>query len=736
MTMHKLLRHSLLTLTALLTAALAAAQSVTWKSSVEPLGGDAYRIVLEAAIPAGYHMYDMGPYEGGPTATTIVLTPGEGVQLDGPVEQLTKAHTYYDELFGMQIGTLSGKPRFAQKVHLATAKGTVTAQLEWMICNDSSCMPPDETELTIEIAASAAPAAPAKGEAVQSAPAATTPVKTTPAKAETTPAAATAQTAESAVQEPAQEAAPATVAPAGEQTEPAAEVAPAAEAAEAAPVKDAAGSKGLWALIIEAILWGFAALLTPCVFPMVPMTVSYFLKGEGGAAMGRLRASLYGLFIVLLYTVPIAAIILITRIVGGDAVTADIFNWLATHWLPNIIFFLVFMVFAASFFGAFEITMPSWMVNKTDSKADTKGIGGIFFLALTLVLVSFSCTGPIVGSVLIKSTSGEFWTPIITMLAFSVAFALPFTLFALFPSVLKKLPKSGAWLNSVKVVIGFIEVALGMKILSVADQTYHWGLLDREVYLAVWIVVFALLGFYLLGKIRFAHDSDLPYVGVGRLTLAIIVFSFVVYMIPGMWGAPLKALSGYLPPLTTQDFVLGQHTAAVPTGTSASGSHALLTVEGKQPKYSDFLHLPHGLEGFFDLKEAEAYAAKVGKPLFIDFTGHGCVNCREMEARVWSDPQVLDILRNDYVICALYSDDKKVLPESEWVTTDAGKVLKGLGKINSYYALKTYGVNAQPYYVLQGADGRPLVAPRGYDLSVEGFVEFLQSGLAAYKQQK
>ncbi len=734
--MHKLLRHSLLTLTALLTAALAAAQSVTWKSSVEPLGGDAYRIVLEAAIPAGYHMYDMGPYEGGPTATTIVLTPGEGVQLDGPVEQLTKAHTYYDELFGMQIGTLSGKPRFAQKVHLATAKGTVAAQLEWMICNDSSCMPPDETELTIEIAASAAPAAPAKGEAVQSAPAATTPVKTTPVKAETTPAPATAQTAEPAVQEPAKEAAPATVAPAGEQTETAAEVAPAAEAAEAAPVKDAAGSKGLWALIIEAILWGFAALLTPCVFPMVPMTVSYFLKGEGGAAMGRLRASLYGLFIVLLYTVPIAAIILITRIVGGDAVTADIFNWLATHWLPNIIFFLVFMVFAASFFGAFEITMPSWMVNKTDSKADTKGIGGIFFLALTLVLVSFSCTGPIVGSVLIKSTSGEFWTPIITMLAFSVAFALPFTLFALFPSVLKKLPKSGGWLNSVKVVIGFIEVALGMKFLSVADQTYHWGLLDREVYLAVWIVVFALLGFYLLGKIRFAHDSDLPYVGVGRLTLAIIVFSFVVYMIPGMWGAPLKALSGYLPPLTTQDFVLGQHTAAVPTDTSASGSHALLTVEGKQPKYSDFLHLPHGLEGFFDLKEAEAYAAKVGKPLFIDFTGHGCVNCREMEARVWSDPQVLDILRNDYVICALYSDDKKVLPESEWVTTDAGKVLKGLGKINSYYALKTYGVNAQPYYVLQGADGRPLVAPRGYDLSVEGFVEFLQSGLAAYKQQK
>ena len=673
--MQKLMRN-LLPVLAALTAATAFGQKVAWTGAAEPLENNEYRIVIEAAIPAPYHMYDMGPYDGGPNATSITFAPAEGVEFEGGVEPLTTPHRYFDEMFRMEIGTYEGKARFAQRVRLSVPQAEVRAAIEWMICDDKSCMPPEDTELTIAVPAGAAPTAPA------------------------------------------------------------AEVAPAPETAAPAATKDAAGSGSLWGLIIEAILWGFAALLTPCVFPMVPMTVSYFLKGEGGAAMGRLRASLYGLFIVLLYTVPIAAIILITRIVGGDAVTADIFNWLATHWLPNIIFFLVFMVFAASFFGAFEITMPSWMVNKTDSKADTKGIGGIFFLALTLVLVSFSCTGPIVGSVLIKSTSGEFWTPIITMLAFSVAFALPFTLFALFPSVLKKLPKSGGWLNSVKVVIGFIEVALGMKFLSVADQTYHWGLLDREVYLAVWIVVFALLGFYLLGKIRFAHDSDLPYVGVGRLTLAIIVFSFVVYMIPGMWGAPLKALSGYLPPLTTQDFVLGQHTAAVPTGTSASGSHALLTVEGKQPKYSDFLHLPHGLEGFFDLKEAEAYAAKVGKPLFIDFTGHGCVNCREMEARVWSDPQVLDILRNEYVICALYSDDKKVLPKEEWVTTDTGKVLKSLGKINSYYALKTYGVNAQPYYVLQDNGGQILVEPRGYDLSVEGFVDFLRKGVEAYRSRQ
>lgn len=652
--------------TALFGVLTGSAQNVAWRSSVSAEGNSEYRIELEAAIPDGYHMYDLGPYEGGPNATSIVFTVHDGeAQLVGGVEQLTPSETHYDELFGMRIGTLAGRARFAQRVKLASPAATLGVELEWMICNDTNCLPPDDTHLEIVL----------------------------PDAAGTTASDGPAQNA--VLEAP-------------------------------SPAKDAAGGKGLWTLIVEAVLWGLAALLTPCVFPMVPMTVSYFLKGEGGPAMGRLRAALYGLFIVLLYTVPIAAIILVTRIVGGDAVTADIFNWLATHWLPNIVFFLVFMLFAASFFGAFEITMPSWMVNRTDAKADTKGLGGIFFLALTLVLVSFSCTGPIVGSVLIKSTAGEFWTPIATMLAFSVAFALPFTLFALFPSVLKKLPKSGGWLNSVKVTIGFIEVALGFKFLSVADQTYHWGLLDREVYLAIWIVVFALLGLYLLGKLKFAHDSELTHIGVGRLALAIAVLSFVVYLIPGMWGAPLKGLSGYLPPLTTQDFVLERYRpAAAPVVAEPAAGR----------KYADFLHLPHGLEGFFDLREAEAYAARVNKPLFIDFTGHGCVNCREMEARVWSDPEVLRLLRDDYVICALYADDKKVLPESDWVTTDTGKVLKSLGKINSYYALKTYGVNAQPYYVLQGRDGKILVPPRGYDLDTAAFVAFLKSGLEAYRNE-
>ena len=673
---------------ALFAAASAAGQNVTWTGTAERLDDNAYRIVLEAAIPAGYHMYDMGPYDGGPNATTITFTPNEDVTLEGGVEQLDTPHRYFDELFGMEIGTFSGKARFAQRVKLAAPQAALKAQIEWMICDDTSCMPPDDTELTIAV-----PEGSAAGEGAVPA---SRPSDTEAGATGNGPSAALAATA------------PAT-----------------------AP--DAAGGGTLWSLIIEAILWGFAALLTPCVFPMVPMTVSFFMKGSGSPALGRFRAAMYGFFIVALYTLPIAAIILVTRILGGDAVTADIFNWLATHWLPNILFFLVFMVFAASFFGAFEITMPSWMVNKTDAKADSKGLAGIFFMALTLVLVSFSCTGPIVGSVLIKSTAGEFWSPIVTMLAFSVAFALPFTLFAFFPAMLKKLPKSGGWLNSVKVVLGFIEVALGLKFLSVADQTYHWGLLDREIYLAVWIVTFSLLGFYLLGKIKFAHDSDMPYLSVGRLALAIVTFSFVIYLLPGMWGAPLKGLSGYLPPLATQDFVAGQGGAAA--GSTASGE-GLRTVEGLKPKYSDFLHLPHGLEGFFDLREAEAYAEKVGKPLFIDFTGHGCVNCREMEARVWSDPEVLAMLRNDYVIVALYSDDKKVLPENEWVTTESGKVLKSLGKINSRYALTTYGVNAQPYYVLQGRGGKMLVPPRGYDLNVPGFVAFLRSGLEAYRAER
>ena len=455
-----------------------------------------------------------------------------------------------------------------------------------------------------------------------------------------------------------------------------------------------------WGSIITAILWGFAALLTPCVFPMVPMTVSFFIKGSQSPAQGRLRATMYGLFIVGLYVLPIAALVLLSNLFGTN-VAGDIFNALGTHWIPNLLFFVIFMIFAASFFGAFEITMPSKLVNKSDEGADKGGLLGIFFMALTLVLVSFSCTGPIVGSVIISSTSGGVWMPIITMAAFAIAFALPFTVLAWFPSLLKNMPKSGGWLNSVKVVLGFIEVALGLKFLMTADQTMHWGLLDREVYLAIWIVTFTLLGFYLLGKLRFAHDDEVKHVSVFRLTLAIGVFSFVVYMIPGMFGAPLNAISGYIPPMTSQDFQINGRVENV----------------NADRKYADFLHLPHSLEGHFDFEEAVADAKKQNKPIFVDVTGHACNNCREMETMVWSHSSVLPMLRNDFVICALYVDDN--------TKVEGGK---RLGSINSKFAQDRWGVNAQPGYILLSPDGETVLAgPRGYDTNIEAFVEFLNT---------
>lgn len=655
----------LLTLLLSFLAPALSAQSVRWTARTEAGEDGNYEVKLEADIPTGYHMYDLGPYleKGGPNET-VISWEGSPEPI-GPTESLTASHKAMDPVYGMIVGTYEKSASFSRKFRAAEGE-SLSVSLEWQICRGNQCLSPGDTTIVLTLGAAA-------------------------------------QAAE--------------------------EAAPAARQESISEAKAAGtGGESIWALILEAILWGFAMLLTPCVFPMVPMTISFFMKGSENKRQGRFKAMMYGLFIVLLYTVPISVIILLTRIIGGDAVTADIFNWLATHWLPNLIFFIVFMVFAASFFGAFEITLPSSIVNKADSKSDKKGLVGIFFMALTLVLVSFSCTGPIVGTVLIKSTSGEFWAPMVTMLAFSLAFALPFTVLALFPSLLKNLPKSGGWLNSVKVVLGFIEVALGFKFLSTADQTYHWGLLDREVYLAIWIVCFTLLGFYLLGKLRFANDSKVEHLSVKRLALSIVVFSFVVYMIPGMWGAPLKALSGYLPPLETQDFILGQQGAvsvAPARSKPADGSR----------KYSDFLSLPHGMDGYFDIDEAKAAARAQDKPLFVDVTGHGCVNCREMEAKVLSDPRVLSTLGEDFIICALYADDKKTLDRQDWVTTENGKVLKTLGKVNSHYALKTWGVNSQPCYIIIAPDGQLLAGPRGYDLDVQAYLSFLADGLNAYRNR-
>ena len=489
----------------------------------------------------------------------------------------------------------------------------------------------------------------------------------------------------------------------------------------------------LWWFLMFSFVAGLAAILTPCVFPMIPMTVSFFMNSSKSKLQAKIQAFVYGGSIILIYTL-IGTVVALT-------LGADFANWISTHWIPNVLFFVIFVVFAFSFFGAFEIILPSSWVNRSDRQVDRGGIGGAFFMALTLVLVSFSCTGPIVGAILVESAGGMVIKPIVGMLGFSLAFALPFTLFAIFPQWLSNLPKSGGWLNSVKVVLGFVELALGLKFLSIADQTYHWRILDREVYLAFWIVIFTMMGFYLLGKMKFAHDSDTKFITVPRLVMALITFTFVVYLIPGMFGAPLKAISGYLPPMTSHDFdlhkIIRDEVKLVDRSSGAAGFMASATVTCEKPKYADILELPHGLEGFFDFEQGLACAKAQNKPVFIDFTGHGCVNCREMEANVWSDPRVLERLKNEFVIVALYVDDKTELPQSEWITsTYDQKVKKTIGKKFADFQISRFGVNAQPYYVLLDHNQELLAKPTARDLNPDHFIEFLDKGLAEFKARQ
>ncbi len=645
---------------------------VKWSITIEDLNETEFDIVATATIDPEYHIYSTTMPDLAPLPTVFDITMSEFFEAVGEARDLTDAPMYYDDIFETEYKQFAGTASFARTFRkLKDGSFPITGEITYQACKGGQCVSLTE-DVDLQYISSAEPAT------------------------------------------------------------------------------QSGAKSNIWSMILEAILWGFAALLTPCVFPMIPMTVSFFMHGEGESkAQGRFKAFMYFIFIVALFTVPIGLIIMITWLFGGDSVTGDIFNWLATHWLPNIIFFIVFMVFAASFFGAFEITLGNKMVNKSDSKQNTKTLAGIFFMALTLVLVSFACTGPIVGTVLIKSTSGEFWAPIVTMLAFSVAFALPFALFALFPDMLQRLPKSGGWLNSVKVVLGFIEVALGFKFLSVADQTYHWNLLDREVYLGIWIVCFTLLGLYLLGKLRFKGEKEMKELGVFRLVLIIIDFTFVIYMIPGMWGAPLKALSGYLPPKQTLDFdlnrIIEENSEKVIDYVDAKFANMAVAPQGQpktavvdfneKPKYADLFHLPHNLKGYFDYDQALAAAKATNKPIFVDFTGHGCVNCREMEANVWSDSRVKDKLRHDFIICALYVDDKTSLPKDEWYTsTYDGKEKKTIGRKYADFQISKFGTNAQPYYCLMDHNGNLLMKPRAYSLDRDGFVAFLEEGLKNFQE--
>ena len=656
--------------------------------------GETVDLIFTAVLDKDWYLYssDFDP-ELGPMLTTFTYNPNKSFSLVGKLKP-QNPKTKYEEIWGGNVKFFDGKAVFKQTIKVLTDNPVIKGSSEYQTCSHTSglCVPGnDDFEFKgLKVVAGAA----APDQAVGS----------TPTEEKTTAASITETDTTS------QETANISLS--------AGDSATGFKAASDTPkidftAEDSGESKSLWAFALAAFLSGLVALLTPCVFPIIPMTVSYFTNQTNG----KFKALLYGISIVLIYTL----IGTVVSRLNGPAFA----NFLSTHWIPNVLFFAIFFVFGLSFLGLFEIVLPSTFVNKMDAKSDQGGYAGIFFMAFTLVLVSFSCTGPIVGSLLVASAGGAVVKPIVGMAAFSSAFAIPFTLFALFPQWLKSLPKSGGWLNTVKVVLGFLELALALKFLSIADQVYHWHLLDREVYLAFWIVIFSMLGFYLLGKILTPHDSPIERVSVPRILLSIITFTFVVYMLPGMWGAPLKALAGYLPPQSTIDFDLSKRVS----GPAPSAS------SGETKKYADLFELPHDLDGFFDIKEAQAYAKKVNKPVFIDFTGHGCVNCREMEARVWPDPEVLKRLRNDFVIAALYVDDKTELPEADWYTSKYdNKVKKTIGAQNADLQIVKYNNNAQPHYCIVDQEGNLLVAPKNYDLNPAHFVAFLESAKAAFKK--
>lgn len=634
------------------------------KSNYEP--GDTLSLVFKATIDKDWYLYssDFDP-DLGPLVTEFTFSDDPSYELVDSIRPIG-AKRKYDELWEGEYTYFREKGEFRQTIRAKAASLSFSGSFAYQVCTDvdGKCIPFEEEFTQADFGA---------GKAVEAA-----------------------------------------------QSDSGSE-APPAPKANILNQRDTKDAYSLWAFMVLAFLGGLAALMTPCVFPMIPMTVTFF-TGKGDKKGGKGKALFYGFSIVLIYT--------LVGSIMAPFMGPEVANDLATGWLPNIIFFLVFVVFALSFLGLFEITLPHKWVNSMDRQADKGGTVGVFFMAFTLVLVSFSCTGPIVGSILVESAGGLILKPVLGMLAFSMAFAIPFTLFAFFPNWLNSLPKSGGWLNSVKVVLGFLELALAFKFLSVADQAYHWGILDREVYLAIWIVIFTLMGFYLLGKIQLPGDSKIEKVPVPRLMLAIATFTFVVYLIPGMFGAPLKALAGYLPPQSTLDFDIP---GIVRSQGGANAGNVASTICG-EPKYDDLLHLPHGLQGYFDYEQALACAKEQQKPLFIDFTGHGCVNCREMEARVWSDPGVLQRLRNDFVVVALYVDEKTELPEAEWYTSAYdGKVKKTIGKQNADLQITKFNNNAQPFYVILGPEGDLLTEPKAYDLSVENFVSFLEKGKAAFK---
>lgn len=635
---------------------------VKWESKAQRIEENTFQLIFEATIDDGWHLYsqtlpDVFPR---PEPTTFYYDTLRNVALEGATLE-GESENEYDPNFEMQLNYFSHSATFAQKVTITAETGVVKGAIGFMTCDDSRCLPPEYFEFAFTLDNNMPLASEVAIDGAEK-------------------AAAIAEVSASSSDE--------------EDAEP----------------------QGMWAIFIAGFLGGFLALLTPCVFPMIPLTVSFFTKQSKNKAAGVANALLYGVSIIVIY---VGLGFLITKFLGPSALNA-----LASNGIMNFAFFVIFVVFAISFLGAFEITLPSKWVNKADDASNKGGLIGIFFMAFTLSLVSFSCTGPIIGSLLVEAAvQGGYQGPLMGMFGFSLALALPFTLFAIFPGWLNSLPKSGGWLNSVKVVLGLLELAFALKFLSNVDLAYHWEMLTRELFLAIWIVIFTILGFYLMGKVRFSHDSKLEYTPIPRLFMAIITFSFVVYLIPGMWGAPLKLISAFPPP----DFYSeGWNAGAV--GSGGNGS------EGEYIEGVERSHCPHNLPCFHDYDLALEYAKKQGKPLMVDFTGWSCVNCRRMEANVWVDARVLKRLEDDFVLVSLYVDDKEELPaEKQFVSEITGKKIRTVGNLWSDMQTSRFKTNSQPYYVVLDHEENLLGKPHSYDLDIDKFIHFLDSGMSEFK---
>lgn len=685
---------------------------VSWKFSVENVKGDEATLVLSATIQSGWYLYSQFIEEGGPIPTSFSFEKSDAYSLIGSVSESPKAVPAFDAVFSMQIAKHKNKVDFKQKVKLKQAKVTVKGMLEFMTCDDRNCLPPEEVPFSINVDASSSFASAQQKGNVSEAKAIEegSPVKIPLGVVEqgdsqdtlslltvTTPSdstdALTIASSDSLISN--------------------------AEAAEELETEGSPNS--LWGIFIAGLIGGFAAFLMPCIYPMVPLTTSFFTKQGGSRGKGLKMALLYGISIIVIY---VALGILITLAFGASAL-----NQMASSALFNLAFFVIIIIFAVSFLGAFEITLPARFVNKIDQQSDRGGLIGIFFMAFTLALVSFSCTGPIIGYLLVEAVSeGALLGPAIGMLGFSIALALPFIVFAAFPAFLKEMPKSGGWLNTVKVSLGFLELALAFKFLSNVDLAYHWGILDREIFLAIWIVIFAVFGLYLLGKLKLSASDEVSIISLPRLFFAMLILTFTMYMVPGMWGAPLKGISAWLPPQPTQDFDLSRLSYG-----SLSPSQEDKAISNR--KYAGLFEAPHGLEAFYDYQEGLDYARKVNKPALIDFTGWSCVNCRKMEATVWADNEVLRRLRQDYVIISLYVDDKTALDESEqYTSSSSGKKINTIGKKWSDLQTSVFKTNSQPFYVIMNGEGNRLVPAQAYNLNIQNYVDFLDKGLEAFKK--